>query len=902
MKTMTKKRTAPQRQAPKRSGRGLAALAGMGRNGDTEVGHLTPGEVVVPKRVMAADPGLQRHTASVMAQAGLDPARYVVGHPRNSRNPRTGAREFAAQMVSDPVNGTYWWDPATGQSSTSQPQDDAPQNNSANAMSAPQDNRNWGADQAVNQELARITGYTGNFGGGGFSNYMQGANDVQKQQAAEYLTSQGRGQRIDWNAGMVAPADDGAANNYGSPVASGDQSWGTNPDNAAVNQQLAQQLGYTGNFGGGAFNDWINGQSADLQQRAANILGAAGQPERIGNWGGNGFLNESPYINGTVPVGYVAPPAPPESGATQDLGQGYNTFDFGTGQDQIKNLYSYFQTYGQIPVASGFTPETNSSFGVYDPRPGFGGDWDPTFSQIASLTPEQFAALASSIGVDPNSRDAYLYINNYFGLDTLDYGPAVYQDGRYQGLANQNNPTVRESPLDRGYITVGAWPNVVDVPLEDIYSGKVNINALEMALSAGYDPNGMEGTMTSLQAADQIYRAMPDLKRIPINSAEFNTIRKPLEQAVPGFNAQVQNRINRQISQGRSIPSGNTVGPTDLGQVLGSVTMPTITTGGGTGGVPTGTPSAMSAAPPSAAVGQSILGGGGYVNNSPGWDRGWEDQGYYQVKDGVYQDDQGVLMIPQANGLFLDTMYGFYRNGQGTIVNADGTPVITQYNSGYPAGSSDPWRVFGSSGAMGMMGQFAGVDLRSLNDGNNTPIRGNYGGGTPTPIVQTFQGRDIVTDLRGDPWSKSIYNRGAGGTGGPAGGPGGGSPPSANTTSGTGGTGTGGTGTGGTGTGGTGTQTGTGLEPGTINPYSFLLSMLLGMGGGLNINVGGGSSTPLTPDTSNPYGLLNAGYYLTPGGYPVYTSTTNEDDEGGGIGPVSNNSQTVDFRSPFAYL
>jgi len=830
-----------------------------------------------------------------MAQAGLDPRQYVVGSSQNSRNPQTGAPEFADLAY---VNG-QWVNAGTGQAAdfsqdqnsfastgvySAQPQATPPRQ--ANATSAAPDSRNWGADAAANQELARITGYTGDFGTGGFSAYMQGANDVQKQNPAQYLTDQGRGQRIDWNTGMVAPQDNGSDNqnptgSFGyTPTGQGE-----NPNNRAANQELAK-LGYTGEFGNNGFNNWIATQSPDIQQRAANILGAANQPERIGNWGGNGFLNESPYINGTVPVGYVAPPAPPESGPTQPLGQGFNTFDFGTGQDQVKNLQAYFNQYGQIPVASGFTPENNQSFGIYDPRPGFGGDWDPTFSQIADLTPEQFAALASSIGVDPNSRDAYLAINNYFGLDTLDYGPAVYQNGSYQGLANQTNPTVRESPLERGYITVGTWPNVVDVPLADIYSGKVNVNAVEMALSAGYDPNGLEGTMTSLQAADQIYREMPGLNRIPINSAEFNQIRKPLEQAVPGFNAQVANRIGRQQSQGRSIPSGNAIGPTDLGQVLAGVSTTPITTGGAATGTPTGTPNAMSAGTTNAAVGQSILGGGGYVNNSPGWDRGWEDQGYYQVKDGIYQNDQGVLMIPQANGLFLDTMFGFYRNGQGTIVNADGTPVITQYNSGYPAGSSDPWRVFGSSGAMGMMGQFAGVDLRSLNDGNNTPIVGNYGGGTPTPLTSKY-----ARDLRDEPWANSIYNRDAGGTGGPAGGPGGGPQPTTNT----------GTNTGGTtnpGTNGT-TTTGTGLTPGTTNPYSLPINFFFGMptSGG----TGTGTTTPQqsTVDPLSWLSLLNLGYGSSAYGYPTYQSQNPQD--AGGLNYVQPNSQTVEFRTPFAY-
>lgn len=136
------------------------------------------------------------------------------------------------------------------------------------------------------------------------------------------------------------------------------------------------------------------------------------------------------------------------------------------------------------------------------------------------------------------------------------------------------------------------------------------------------------------------------------------------------------------------------------------------------------------------------------LSNMAGYDRGWKAEGFYQTKDGVWQTMEGVLVIPQGNGLFLDTMFGKLRNQQGIFVNPDGSPIITEYNAGYPQGSSDPWRVFGSSAANAMMGPYAGVDLGSLNDGNNTPIRGTYGGGTPTPISGAN-----VRDIRGNVWS-----------------------------------------------------------------------------------------------------------------------------------------------------
>ena len=540
-------------------GKSVQAMARKGRAGDTEAGHLTKGEVVVPKRVWEADPGLQQRAMSAMMQAGLNPAQYIVGHPANSRNPQTGAREFADLAY---VNG-QWVNSGTGQAAdfsqdqnsfansgtySSQPQA-APRPGNAMSAAAPQDTRDWGADPTANQELARITGYQGDFGTGGFSTYMQGANDVQKQNAAQYLADQGRGQRIDWNTGMVAPVDDGAANNYGSPTGPktynfgqpvSTQTWGENPNNRAANQELAG-LGYTGEFGGGGFNQWIGSQSADIQQQAANILARNNQPERIQDWGGNGFLNESPYINGTVPVGYTTPPAPPASGPTQPLGQGFNTFDFGTGQDQIKNLKAYYDQYGQIPVASGFTPENNQSFGIYDPRPDFGGAWDDTYSMIANLSPEDFAGLARSIGVNPNDRDAWLAIENAFGQRTMTYGDLVRDANGNYSWSNPQGSEVA-SPLESGYMRIGSGPNSIQVPIADLISGKYSVNAVDLALSGGYDPNGMEGSTNTLDAARQIMQEIPGLANTRWNSAEYNTIRKPIEAATPGFNQQVEPR------------------------------------------------------------------------------------------------------------------------------------------------------------------------------------------------------------------------------------------------------------------------------------------------------------------------------------------------------------------------
>lgn len=62
-------------------------LAAAGRGGDTRLAHLTPGEVVVPRKIAPLALGL-------LSDAGIDPERYQVGRNANSRNPRTGLLEF----------------------------------------------------------------------------------------------------------------------------------------------------------------------------------------------------------------------------------------------------------------------------------------------------------------------------------------------------------------------------------------------------------------------------------------------------------------------------------------------------------------------------------------------------------------------------------------------------------------------------------------------------------------------------------------------------------------------------------------------------------------------------------------------------------------------------------------
>ena len=69
------------------------ALAIQGRYGDTTIGHLTPGEMVLP-RPIADDPVLKRQLFDAFERHELNPYQYQVGHFENSINPLTGAPEF----------------------------------------------------------------------------------------------------------------------------------------------------------------------------------------------------------------------------------------------------------------------------------------------------------------------------------------------------------------------------------------------------------------------------------------------------------------------------------------------------------------------------------------------------------------------------------------------------------------------------------------------------------------------------------------------------------------------------------------------------------------------------------------------------------------------------------------
>jgi hypothetical protein len=69
-------------------------MASYGRNGDTAMAHLTPGETVVPQAVLQQNPQVARGLGRAFQDVGADPSRYVVGSGQNSMNPMTGQPEF----------------------------------------------------------------------------------------------------------------------------------------------------------------------------------------------------------------------------------------------------------------------------------------------------------------------------------------------------------------------------------------------------------------------------------------------------------------------------------------------------------------------------------------------------------------------------------------------------------------------------------------------------------------------------------------------------------------------------------------------------------------------------------------------------------------------------------------
>ena len=65
-----------------------------GRKGDTLLGHLTPGEIVIP-RALAEDEDLRKMLSILLRENGASLQQYMVGGTKNKRNPETGYLEFS---------------------------------------------------------------------------------------------------------------------------------------------------------------------------------------------------------------------------------------------------------------------------------------------------------------------------------------------------------------------------------------------------------------------------------------------------------------------------------------------------------------------------------------------------------------------------------------------------------------------------------------------------------------------------------------------------------------------------------------------------------------------------------------------------------------------------------------
>lgn len=64
-----------------------------GRGTDTVVGHLTPGEIVIPVEVLS-NPDLSKAIEMAFQESGIDVSQYTVGSEANNINPETGYPEF----------------------------------------------------------------------------------------------------------------------------------------------------------------------------------------------------------------------------------------------------------------------------------------------------------------------------------------------------------------------------------------------------------------------------------------------------------------------------------------------------------------------------------------------------------------------------------------------------------------------------------------------------------------------------------------------------------------------------------------------------------------------------------------------------------------------------------------
>jgi hypothetical protein len=127
-------------------------LAAQGQGGDNQIAHVTPGETVVPREIMAANPDLKTAVDSAFAAAGSDPRKYKVG-VNPVINPRTGVQQFAADAsIQD------WYRNVAGRDAT-QPELDYWQGQ-AGSLGGQQAFNNFVSGLQANGEKVKTTDYT----------------------------------------------------------------------------------------------------------------------------------------------------------------------------------------------------------------------------------------------------------------------------------------------------------------------------------------------------------------------------------------------------------------------------------------------------------------------------------------------------------------------------------------------------------------------------------------------------------------------------------------------------------------------------------------------------------------------------------------------------------------------
>jgi len=73
-------------------------LADAGRSTDNVMGHMSLGEVVIP-RAMLDDPEFMQYLAATYEGMGSDINEFTVGHKANKINPETGYPEFFFKKI-----------------------------------------------------------------------------------------------------------------------------------------------------------------------------------------------------------------------------------------------------------------------------------------------------------------------------------------------------------------------------------------------------------------------------------------------------------------------------------------------------------------------------------------------------------------------------------------------------------------------------------------------------------------------------------------------------------------------------------------------------------------------------------------------------------------------------------